>query len=133
MSQKKAKRVARAGRAAGVPGHPHRDQDIAFILENWPQIAAAAWAGWLAHGRGETIIDARQTYQVAGGLGHAIAYVPAELVKVPTDARMVAEYDPASEVVVCIIQANESEDTYRLAVPGLTPAEAYAKANEVTQ
>lgn len=102
-------------------------------MENWPQIAGAAWAGWLAHGRGETVIDARQTYQVVGGLGHAIAYVPAALVKVPSDARMVAEYDPTREVVVCIVQADESEDTYRLAVPGLTPAAAYAQQNEVRQ
>lgn len=133
MSQKKAKRVAQTGRAAGKPGHPHRDQDTAFILENWPQIAGAAWAGFLAHGRGATVIDATKTYQVAGGLGHAIAYVPAELVKPAPERRMVAEYDPASEVVVCIVQADESEDSYRLAVPGLTPAQAYAKANEVTQ
>lgn len=68
-------------------------------MENWPQSASAVWAGYLAHGRGLTIVDRRKTYPVPTGLGHAISYLPAHLVTAADDARMVREYDPKREVV----------------------------------
>jgi len=52
-------RVKPVGRAALHPPHPHRDSDLAYIMENWPQrettpygVASAAWAGYLAHPQG---------------------------------------------------------------------------------
>ena len=87
-------------------------------MENWPQIASAAWAGYLAQGRGLTIVDTRKTYPVPTGLGHAISYLPAGMVTAADEAhyraRMVREYDPEREVVVGMLRANGDEDVYRL-------------------
>lgn len=113
------------GRAALNPPHPHRDGDLAYIMENWPQIASAAWAGYLAQGRGLTIVDTRKTYPVPTGLGHAISYLPASLVTAADDARMVREYDPEREVVVGMLRANGDEDVYRLCTSRLTPKQAH--------
>ena len=96
-----------------------------YIMENWPQIASAAWAGYLAQGRGLTIVDTRKTYPVPTGLGHAISYLPAGLVTAADDARMVREYDPEREVVVGMLRANGDEDVYRLGTSRLTPKQAY--------
>ena len=94
-------------------------------MENWPQIASAAWAGYLAHGRGLTIVDTRKTYSVPTGLSHAISYLPAGSVTAADDARMVREYDPEREVVVGMLRATGAEDVYRLDSPRLTPKQAY--------
>lgn len=118
-------RIQPVGRAALNPPHPHRDADLAYIMENWPQIASAAWAGYLAQGRGLTIVDTRKTYPVPTGLGHAISYLPANLVTAADDARMVREYVPEREVVVGMLRANGDEDVYRLGSPRLTPKQAY--------
>jgi hypothetical protein len=118
-------RIKPVGRAALNPLHPHRDGDLVYIMVNWPQIASAAWAGYLAHGRGLTIVDTRKTYPVPTGLGHTISYLPANLVTAADDARMVREYDPEREVVVGILRANGDEDVYRLGSPRLTPKQAY--------
>ena len=114
-------RIKPAGRAAYSPPHPHRDGDLAYGMpetaghawENCPQIASAAWAGYLAHpqgafgsGHGLTIVDSRKTYPVPTGLGHAISYLPAGMVTAADDARMVREYDPEREVVVGMLRAN---------------------------
>ena len=129
-------RVKPVGRAALNPPHPHRDGDLAYSMpgtaghavENWPQIASAAWAGYLAPGRGLTIVDTRKTYSVPTGLSHAISYLPAGSVTAADDARMVREYDPEREVVVGMLRANGDEDVYRLGSPRLTPKQAYEQA-----
>jgi hypothetical protein len=118
-------RIQPVGRATRNPPHPHRDGDLAYIMENWPQIASAAWAGYLAQGRGRTIVDTRKTYPVPTGLGHAISYLPAGMVTAADDARMVREYDPEREVVVGMLRANGDEDVYRLGASRLTPKQAY--------
>ncbi len=124
-------RIQPVGRAALNSPHPHRDGDLAYIMENWPQIASSAWAGYLAHpqgafgsGRGLTIVDTRMTYPVPTGLGHAISYLPAGMVTAADDARMVREYDPEREVVVGMLHANGDEDVYRLGTARLTPKQA---------
>lgn len=78
-------------RAAFNPPRPRPDGDLAYIRENWPQIASAAWAGYLAQGRGLTIVDTRKIYPVPTGLGHAISYLPAGMVTAVDDVRMVRE------------------------------------------
>ncbi len=118
-------KVKAVGRAALNPPHPHRDSDLAYIMENWPQIASAAWAGYLAQGRGLTVVDTRKTYSVPTGLGHAISYLPANLVDAADDARMVREYDPEREVAVGMLRGNGDEDVYRLGTSRLTPKQAY--------
>lgn len=55
---------------------------------------AADRLGYLAQGRGLTIVDTRKTYPVPTGLGHAISYLPAGMVTAVDDVRMVREYDP---------------------------------------
>ena len=85
-------RIKPVGRAAVNPPHPHRDGDLAYIMENWPQIASAAWAGYLAQGRGLTIVDTRKTYPVPTGLGHAISYLPANLVTAADEAHFRASH-----------------------------------------
>ena len=95
--------------------HPHWDSDLAYGMpetaghawENWPQretttpyvIASAAWAGYLTHpqgglrsGRGLTIVDTRKTYPVPTGLGHAISYLPANLVPAADEAHCRASH-----------------------------------------
>jgi len=47
-------RIQPVGRAALNQPHPHRDGDLAYIMENWPQIASAARAGYLAQGHHKT-------------------------------------------------------------------------------
>ena len=49
---------------------------------------APLWAGYLAQGRGLTIVDTRKTYPVPTGLGHAISYLPAGMVTAADDARV---------------------------------------------
>jgi hypothetical protein len=105
---------------------------LAYIKDNWPQIAAAAWAGYQMEGRGVTVVDCLKTFPVATGLGHAIRFVPLHHIPPGADyeRRMAADYDPEIEVVVTLVQAS-SQDTYRLASPRLTPPAAYAQQNEV--
>ncbi len=61
----------------------------------------------------------------ADGSGHAISYLPANLVTAADDARMVREYDPEREVVVGMLRTNGDEDVYRLGTSRLTPKQAY--------
>ena len=118
-------RIQPVGRAALNPPHPQRDGDLAYSMENWPQIASDAWAGYLAQGRGLTIVDTHKTNPVPTGLGHAISYLSAGLVTEADDARMVREYDPEREVVVGMLRANGDEDVYRLGTSRLMPKQAY--------
>jgi len=131
MTRRKA-RPARPIPAATATSSQQRNKDLAYIKDNWLQIAAAAWAGYQPEGRGVTVVDCLKTFPVATGLGHAIRYV--SLRHIPPGAdyerRMALIYDPEIEVVVTLVQAS-SEDTYRLASPRLTPPAAYAQQSEV--
>jgi hypothetical protein len=131
MTRRKA-RPARPTSAAATTSNQRRVQDLAYIRDNWLQIAAAAWAGYQLEGRGVTVVDCLKTFPVVTGLGHAIRYVPLRHVPPGADyeRRMALDYDPEIEVVVTLVQAS-SEDTYRLASPRLTPPAAYASENEV--
>jgi hypothetical protein len=131
MTRRKA-RPARPTPAATTTSNQQRAQDLAYIKDNWLQIAAAAWAGYQSEGRGVTVVDCLKTFPVATGLGHAIRYVPLRHVSPGADyeRRMALDYDPEIEVVVTLVQAS-SEDTYRLASPRLTPPVAYAQQSEV--
>lgn len=130
MTRRKA-RAQHANRATAATSQ-QRAQDLAYIKDNWRQIAAAAWAGYQSEGRGVTVVDCLKTFPVATGLGHAIRYVPLRHIPPGADyeRRMALDYDPEIEVVVTLVQAS-SEDTYRVASPRLTPPAAYASENEV--
>ena len=125
-------RAQHVNRVMATASQQQRNKDLAYIKDNWLQIAAAAWAGYQSEGRGVTVVDCLKTFPVATGLGHAIRYVP--LRHIPPNAdyerRMALDYDPEIEVVVTLVQAS-SEDTYRLASSRLTPSAAYAQQNEV--
>lgn len=131
MTRHKA-RPARPISTTTTASSQQRNKDLAYIRDNWLQIAAAAWAGYQLEGRGVTVVDCLKTFPVATGLGHAIRYVPLRHVPHGADyeRRMALDYDPEIEVVVTLVQAS-SEDTYRLANPRLTPPAAYAHENEV--
>ena len=45
-----------SGELAAVP-EGARDFFTDLLLEHWPRIAAAAWDGWLVHGRGTVTIE----------------------------------------------------------------------------
>ena len=133
MTRRKA-HTARPTPAATTTSDQRRNKDLAYIKDNWLQIAAAAWAGYQSEGRGVTIVDCSKTFPVATGLGHAIRYVPLHHVPPGADyeRRMALDYDPEIEVVVTLVQVS-SEDTYRLASPRLTPPAAYAQQSAVRQ
>jgi hypothetical protein len=60
-------------------------------------------------GRGLTIVDTHTAYAVPTRLGHAISYLPANLVTAAVDARIVREYDPKRKVGVRMISAGHPE------------------------
>jgi hypothetical protein len=131
MTRRKARPARPISTTTATPNQ-QRTKDLAYIKDNWLQIAAAAWAGYRLEGRGVTIVDCLKTFPVATGLGHAIRYVPLRHIPPGADyeRRMAANYDPEIEVVVTLVQAS-SEDTYRVASPRLTPPAAYAQQSEV--
>ncbi len=126
-----AARAQHANRATAATSQ-QRTQGLAYIKDNWLQIAAAAWGGYQLEGRGVTVVDCLKTFPVATGLGHAILYVPLHHMPPGADyeRRMATAYDPEIEVVVTLVQAS-SEDTYRVVSPKLTPQAAYAQQSEV--
>jgi hypothetical protein len=71
-----------------------RDIFLDLLLEHWRKIAATAWDGWLAHGRGMITIE-------DGSVPPALAYRPGTC---PCHASLIAAYDPEREVVVAVIQ-----------------------------
>ncbi len=54
MTRRKA-RAQHVNRATAATSQ-QRAQDLAYIKDNWLQIAAAAWAGYQSEGRGVTVL-----------------------------------------------------------------------------
>jgi hypothetical protein len=82
-----------AEQLAAVP-EGTRDIFLDLLLEHWPRIAATAWDGWLAHGRGTVTIE-------DGSVPPALAYRPGALC--PCHANLVEAYDPEREAVVAVV------------------------------
>lgn len=82
--------------AAGIP-EGTRDDLLDALLDDWPQIAATAWDGFRAHGRG--------TVTITPGTAPTIAYHPGPPCDCHGDA--VAAYDPESQAVVAVVRDEE--------------------------
>jgi hypothetical protein len=72
-----------------------RDVFLDLLLEHWLRIAAAAWDGWLVHGRGTVTIE-------DGSIPPVLTYRPGA--PCPCHASAVEAYDPEREVVVAVVQ-----------------------------
>src|SRR5215475_2092474 len=81
---------------AAIP-EGERDVLLDLLLEHWPRIAAMAWDGWLAHGRGAVTIE-------NGSVPPALGYRPGA--PCPCHARAVEAYDPETQVVVAMIDGD---------------------------
>lgn len=76
-----------------------RDFFIDLLLEHWPRIAAAAWDGWLVHGRGTVTIE-------QGTVPPVLAYRAGA--PCPCCAGRVEAYDPERQAVVAVVQDDGS-------------------------
>lgn len=95
-----------------------RLSDMLWIGENLSVLWPVAQAGYAELGRGAIVVDttARPT-----GKGHPFGYLPQEVVITfgDTDAvRMVAQYEPAWQLVTMLLKTDNRVSTYRLGIPG---------------
>ncbi len=89
----------------------HVDEDKAFILEQWEDLARAAWMGYQDSGRGLVFVDQRG----AEGVLTPIIYIPASSPGLPRDyiVDLMRVYDPKTEIVVLVIHPDGTESGYR--------------------
>lgn len=100
--------------------------DIAYIRRHWTALAAAAWHGYVRHGRGIIVIDwvngrepnvsfcTRASARCSGWLSAETAL-------------QIQLYDPRREVVCIVVYNDPTVTTYRLSVGSITPPDAYAQ------
>ena len=95
------------------------DPMIDVFLAHWPQIAATAWEGFTARGRGVVT-------SVHGSVPPALAYRPGAPCVCHEEA--VAGYDPEREVVMAVVD-DDGDVTWIARLGGWpTPVEAGASA-----
>jgi hypothetical protein len=73
-----------------------RDRGLDLFLEHWPRIAATAWGGYVAHGRGAVLM--RRNAPAAPRVEYH-AGAPCEC-----HDGLVNEYDPDREAVVAVVK-----------------------------
>ena len=100
----------------------------AWTRSAWPTIAAAAYRGFLAHGRGALFVDftrAESDATFLSGLRAPLEFVPlAELLDAPTLRDAVEAYDP-ERAVLCVIVRNQGPPlSLTVESPDLTPRQA---------
>ena len=109
-----------------------RAEQIEFLRLNGCRIAAHAWQGWQQKGRGMICVLADQHNELQRTVPYD--YLPgtdaARLLSPWTgskEQRMVADYDPAADVIVCFVakgrQGRTEIDSYRIK-PTPAPEEA---------
>src|SRR5262249_43941167 len=96
-----------------------RNAFIDLLLEHWPRIAAVAWDGWLAHGRGAVTIE-------NGSVPPTLAYRAGA--PCPCHAGAVEAYDPETQVVVAVVDDDGSVAWLETLGGGPTPAESETPA-----
>jgi hypothetical protein len=109
-----------------------RQADLDWINENLEVFCTAAKLAHGDEGRGAIVVDT--TSQPIPGAGNPFAYFPQQLVKQHTDQdtqRMVADYDPAWELVLVLLKSDNRTSTYRVGVPSLRPQAP--EASDVSQ
>ena len=94
-----------------------RTGDLAWVQANRELFWAVASLAFDDVGRGAIVVDT--TLQLIPGQGHPLAYFSQERIEAQNDedtGRMVAEYDPATELVLVLLKPNERSSTYRVCV-----------------
>jgi len=114
------------------PVEETREDHLKFLFHSWDLLAAAAWEGFLAEGRGAIIIDPKESSQWSS----SVIYMPESRPRPPGVStwpdpeveEMVAKYDPEREVVVLILRLDGDVSAYRLPTPNRahTPPAAFA-------
>jgi len=99
-----------------------RDEHIEFLRLNLPAIAACAWTGFQAKGRGLILVDCNQHDEAMRTV--PFDFMPEQNVSKLIDpwygtkeARMIAEYDPKIEIITGFYRSDEDRqdfDCYRL-------------------
>ena len=121
-------------------GDESRESHGAFIMLNWELAAAAAWQGYVKHGRGAIVIDVNRAKDPPPGMPYYFgtsqaAYVSQRMIKRqpgdwdwPDFERMVRQYDPNTEVVFMFLRTDGGSSGYRVGTaPGRpTPPRAFA-------
>ena len=96
-----------------------RAGDLRWISENIDVFWTAARAGFEELGRGAIVVDT--TVLPPGASGHPFGFMPQEMVELVGDEdaiRMVAEYEPVTEIVTVLLKSEERVSTYRVQVLG---------------
>ncbi len=97
-----------------------RDRGLDLFLEHWPRIAATAWGGYVAHGRGAVLMrrkaPAAPTFEYQAGA--------------PCGCHdgLVNDYDPDREAVVAVVKGLEKSRRQQLHEPPIDYAEREAQA-----
>lgn len=102
---------------SSIPGwaRQERQGDLAWIQENREVFWAVANLAFDDVGRGAIVVDT--TIQPISGEGHPLAYFSQERVEEHGDQdtqRMVAEYDPTTELVLVLLKSDDRSSTYRV-------------------
>lgn len=106
-------------------------RDVTYIQQYWEPLAAVAWAGHLAQGPGAVVIDRRVQGAPLISYADQTMLVQQGFPKhIPDLLEHLAEYDPASEVVL-VVCWEEYTIGYRLRAAELSPPAAYARAQQV--
>jgi hypothetical protein len=95
-----------------------RQADFAWIGENLGIFWAAATDAFKDAGRGAIVVDI--TTLPMPGAGHPLGYISEEQMNEYADEdtrRMVAEYDPAQELVLVLLKPGDRSSTYRVRIP----------------
>ena len=114
-------------------GMKTRDDHIEFLRMNGVRVAACAWNGFQAKGRGLVCVLCELENEVLRTV--PFDFMPetaaAELFKPwagSKESRMLAAYDPAMEVVVCFVRKGEGDrtdiDSYKIKTRPAPPAAA---------
>ena len=94
-----------------------RQNDLDWVRENLDVFWSAAATAFENAGRGAVVVDT--TIQPTPGAGHPFAYFSQERVEARGDEdtlRIVAEYNPAAELVLVLLKSGERSSTYRVCV-----------------
>jgi hypothetical protein len=99
--------------------HPHENEDLKLIANNWDILQPAAEHGFEKYGRGMIFVDVTRFVND----GHPIQYV--KLAALPDDGadcrRMVLSYDPQKEIVLSLLGADGLMHSYQVGRSNTAP------------
>lgn len=109
-----------------------RAEQIEFIRLNVQQIAAHAWQGYENKGRGMICVLVEERNELLRTVPYD--FLPASEAhnllrpwRGSKERRMVADYDPAAEMIICFVRKGHGEridiDSYRIC-PAMSPRQA---------